>query len=141
MTKNIKPRMKKTSIILFVLIFLNSCATYHMSTESLLQQFVNTHHETKVTYVIVLPFFIPFTMTGNNLKQVKCKDKDGNEVLINVTNHTGIRITKKDKSRTTFYFDTLIIKDSIINGAKSHFMGISIEPINLNQIEQIELQK
>jgi hypothetical protein len=138
--KMIKTKVK-TIVLLSIMLMFSGCATFHVSTQSLMAQFIDAQEETKVTYVMILPFFIPFTMTGNDLRRVKCVDKDENEVFINVTNHTGIRITKKDNTRTTFYFNTLIIKDSIINGAKSHFMGMSIKPINLNNIEKIELQK
>ena len=58
-----------------------------------------------------------------------------------VTHHTGVRITKKDGTKKTFYFDTLIIQDSLITGKNDHFIGVDIKPIKLNNIEKIELQK
>ena len=58
-----------------------------------------------------------------------------------VTHHTGVRITKKDGTKKTFYFDTLIIQDSLITGKNEHFIGVDIKPIKLNNIEKIELQK
>ncbi len=58
-----------------------------------------------------------------------------------MTNRTGVRITKKDGRRKTFYFDTLLIKDSTINGKKSHFDGLDINPIKLDDIAKIELQR
>lgn len=132
----------KTLLLLSLSSFLLSgCATYHLSTKSLLEQFANAGTEVKVNYIIAFPFFYPGTVTGNNLSVVTCLDKNEKEYNLNVTNHTGIRITQKDKSRTTFYFDTLILEDSTINGAKSHFFGMSINPINLNNIDRIELQK
>jgi hypothetical protein len=91
--------------------------------------------------MVAFPFFIPFVVNGNDLTEVKVFDKDGKEQTIEVTNRTGIRITKKDSSRTTFYFNTLMVKDSFITGKKDHFMGINIKPINLNNILKIEIQK
>ncbi|MEY2830085.1 MAG: hypothetical protein RIQ33_1943, partial [Bacteroidota bacterium] len=44
-------------------------------------------------------------------------------------------------SKTTFYFNTLLIKDSLITGKKDHFLGVNIKPINLNNILKIELQR
>ncbi len=67
-------------------------------------------------------------------------DKYEKEYILNVTNRTGVRITKKNNTRCTFYFDTLIIQDSIITGCKSHFVGIKINPIKLDNIAKIELQ-
>jgi hypothetical protein len=107
-----------------------------------MEQFVNSNIEKKKSYVIIFPIvFIPFSISGNDLRALKCLDKNGNEKILNVDYHTGIRITKKDKSRVTFYFDSLILKDSIINGKKSHFVGISIDPVKIKDIEKIEIQK
>lgn len=80
-------------------------------------------------------------MTGNSLQQIVVLDKNEKECVIPVTNHTGVRVTKKDGKRKTFYFNTLIIHDSIITGKNDHFIGTNINPIYLNNIEKIELQK
>lgn len=112
-----------------------------MTTQSLLEQFAETQKEKKVLIVVSFPFFFPFVVTGNSLRQVKVLDKNEKECNIPVTHHTGVRITKKDGTRKTFYFNTLIIKDSTITGKNDHFIGVNIKPINLNNIEKIELQK
>jgi len=122
-------------------MLLSSCATYHMTTQSLIEQLTDTQKEKKVTVLVAFPFFVPFVVTGNSLQQVKVLDKKGKEFVVPVTNHTGIRVTKKDGKRKTFYFNTLIIQDSIITGKNDHFIGTNIKPINLNNIEKIELQK
>ncbi|MEY4877113.1 MAG: hypothetical protein RL708_2262 [Bacteroidota bacterium] len=132
--------IKKKIFFAFILLF-NSCTTYHLSTQSLVQQLANTNKEKKVTLFIALPFFFPFIVNGNDLKEIKVLDKNGMEHTIPVTNHTGIRITRNDSTRTTFYFNTLMVKDSFITGKKDHFLGINIKPINLNNISKIELQK
>jgi len=121
--------------------FFFSCTTYHLTTESLLQQFADVHPETKQNFIFAFPLIFPGTVTGNSLTEVKVLDQKNKEHIIPVTNHTGVRITKKDGTRKTFYFDTLLIKDSLINGKKSHFVGLDIHPIKLDDIEKIELQR
>jgi hypothetical protein len=107
-----------------------------------MEQFINANTEKKKSYVAVFPIvFIPFSISGNDLKELKCLDKNGKEKIIPIDYHTGIRITKKNKSKVTFYFDSLILKDSVINGKKSHFVGISIDPVKIKDIEKIEVQK
>jgi hypothetical protein len=138
--------MKKENFRLIVILVmtaaaLSSCATYHITTQSMVQQFANTQKETKVTVVIAPPIFFPGIVTGNSLRTIKVFDKTEKEVILPVTNHTGVRITKKDGRRNTFYFNTLIIQDSTMTGKKDHFFGINIKPINLNNIQKIELQK
>ena len=121
-------------------LLLTSCATYHLSTDSLVQQFANTQPERKYTYEPTL-FFIPFSVNGNSLQTITCLDKNGKETTFDVTNRTSVRITLTDNSRTTFYFNTLLIQDSTISGSKTHFFEAHIRPIKLRDIAKIEIQK
>ena len=123
------------------LLLLTSCATYHITPKNLVEQLADTQKEKKINVIIAFPLFFPGVVTGNSLRQVKVLDKNEKECIIPVTHHTGVRVTKKDGKRKTFYFDTLIIQDSTITGKNDHFLGIDITPINLNNIEKIELQK
>jgi len=122
-------------------LLLSSCATYHLTTESLLTQFADARKEKKVNFIVAFPLVFPGIVTGNSLRQIRVLDSKEHEQVIPVTHRTGVRITKKDGKRNTFYFDTLIIQDSTITGKKDHFFGINIKPINLNSIQKIELQK
>jgi len=135
--------MRSTTIVLGLVIsislLLTSCATYHMTPQSLVKQLADTQKEKKVN--VLFPLFFPGVIDGNSLRQIKVLNKDEMECIIPVTNHTSIRITKKDGKRIAFYFDTLVIQDSTITGKKEHFIGVDIKPINLNNIEKIELQK
>lgn len=126
---------------LSLVVLLNACTTYYLTPESLVQQLAQTVPENKTTVIVAFPIILPFTVKGNSLKEIIVKDKNWNEVILPVTNRTSIRITEKNGKRTTFYFNTLIIKDSIITGKKDHFMGINIKPININNIQTIELQR
>ncbi len=134
--------MKKHFFFYFVAVslLLTGCATYHISTESLVQQFANTQPEKKYTYLPSFPF-IPFGVNGNSLQTITVLDKNGNETVIPVTNRTSVRITRIDSSRTTFYFNTLLIQDSTISGSKTHFFEAHIKPMKLKDIAKIEIQK
>jgi hypothetical protein len=128
-------------LMISTLLF-TSCATYHITTESLIEQLANTQKEKKVNVIIVFPvFFYPGIVTGNSLREITVLDKNEMKYVLPVTHRTGVRITKKDGKRKTFYFDTLIIQDSTITGKNEHFIGTNIKPIKLNNIQKIELQK
>jgi hypothetical protein len=122
-------------------LLLTGCATYHISTQSLVQQFADTQPEKKSVVLVVFPFFIPFSVNGNSLQTLKVLDKNGKEAVIPVTNRTSVRITRNDSSRTTFYFNTLLIQDSTITGSKTHFFEAHIKPMKLKDIAKIEVQK
>jgi len=132
--------MKKILLYFSVPLLLTSCATYHLSTESLVQQMADTKPERKYIYTPSLPF-IPFSVDGNSLHQLKCVDKNGKETSIDVTNRTSVRITLADSSHKTFYFNTLLLKDSTITGSKTHFFEMHIKPILLRDVVKIEVQK
>jgi hypothetical protein len=136
-----KLHFKNTIILFIAAILLSGCATYHITTESLLEQLADTQKEKKIIILVSFPFFFPFMVSGNNLQFINCLDKNGKERVLRVTNRTGIRITKMNGERNTFYFNTLLVKDSLITGKKDHFIGVNIKPINLNNIQKIELQR
>jgi len=83
--------------------------------------------------------FATDAVKGNDLKTIKCLDKNGKEKEIIITNRTGVRITKVDNTRKTFYFNTLLIKDSSIVGSKTHFFNDQIRPIKFSDIIKIEV--
>ena len=135
--------MSRTLILLFsvIALTLTGCATYTISTPSLLEQFANAGTERKVVYTYTPPFFFSGSVNGNDLRTIKAMDKNNKEHEFRVTNHTGVRITRNDGKKTTFYFNTLLIKDSTIAGSKTHFFNAQIKPIKLNDIAKIQLQR
>jgi uncharacterized protein (UPF0333 family) len=134
--------MKKLPFLLLLAgsLLFTSCATYHLSTESLVQQFADTKPEKKYIYTPTFPA-IPFSVKGNDLQTIKCLDKNNKETIITVTNRTSVRITRTDSSHTIFYFNTLLIQDSTISGSKTHFFEAHIRPIKLREVAKIEIQK
>jgi hypothetical protein len=116
------------------IVFLTSCASYLISTSSLAEQL--TGDAVSKGYLLAKD-----AVKGNDLKTIKAVDKNGKEKLITVTNHTGVRITKTDNSKTTFYFNTLLIKDSAITGSKTHFFNDKVKPIKFSEISKIEIME
>ena len=139
--------MRKISflMVVFSVMLLNSCATYHISTESLLQQFADVRKEEKVTYFLAggnrFLIFFPAMVQGNSLRTISVLDKDEREYPLRVTQTTGVRITGENGKKVTFYFNTLLLKDSTITGSKTHLFNAQITPIPFSQIKKIELQK
>ena len=123
-------------------MLLTSCATYHMSTQSLLEQFANSQQEEKILIFVAPPFvFFPGIVDGNSLRKITVLDKKEASHTFPVTRHMGVRITQNSGKRTTFYFNTLLLQDSTINGSKTHFFNARIKPIKFADIRKIELQR
>jgi hypothetical protein len=125
----------------FIIITITGCMTYHLTTQSLMEQFADAKNEDKHLMLFTPPFFFYGSVSGNDIRTLKVYDKNEKETFIYVDGHTGVRITKKDSSRRTFYFNTLLIKDSAITGSKTHFFEWQITPIRLDDILKIEIQK
>lgn len=113
---------------------LTSCASYIISTSSLSEQLTGGI-ESK-GYLLAKD-----AVKGNDLETIKCVGKNGKEKEIKVTNRTGVRITKTDKSKIRFYFNTLLIKDNSIIGSKTHFFNDKVKPIKFNDISKIEIME
>ena len=122
------------SVSMIFVILLASCATYQVSTTSLSEQ-LNGEEVNKGF------LFASDAVKGNDLNTIKCVDKNGKEKQIPVTHRTGIRITKVDKSKTSLYFNTILIKDSAITGSKTHFFNLPIKPIKFSEISKIEIME
>lgn len=132
---------KNIIVALIFVVLLSGCATYHITTESLLEQFAGVSQQTKVNMLIAPPFVcFPGVVKGNSLREITVLDKNGREHTLPVTNHTSVKITRKEGKKTTFYFDTLLLKDSTITGNKTHFIKSNIKPIYFADITGIELQ-
>jgi len=122
----------KRSLIAFAalgMFLLSGCATYHISTQSLAEQFANSGTEAKIN------------VNGNDLRTITVLDKKGTKEELFVTRSTGMKITKKDAKHTTVYFDTILLTDSTLSGCKTHFFKSRIKPIKFADISKIELQK
>ena len=63
-------------IILFTIstLFISSCATYHLTTQSLLEQFADSQKEKKVNFIIAPPFMFPGIVNGKSLREIKVLD-------------------------------------------------------------------
>ena len=128
--------MKQLSFAMAIIVFtlITGCATYQVSTESLYGQI--TGNTVSKGYL-----FAADAVKGNDLTSIKCIDKNGKEIEIAVTNRTGVRIITNDGSKTIFYFNTLVIKDSAITGSKTHFFNAKITPIKFSEISKIEIME
>ena len=125
-------KFKIISTTMMLAILLSGCASYRVSVNSLSEQL--NGNEVNRGYLLAHS-----AVKGNELKTIRCTDKNGNAKEIVVTNRTGVRITKADSSRKSFYFNTLLIKDSAVTGSMTHFFKDNITPIKLSDIIKIEI--
>lgn len=112
--------MKKIIIGLLFGFLLTGCATYITTTQNLQAALEKGKPQIGKT-------------------QIKAKDKNGNEIVLGTSMQSGIRITKNDNTKQTFYFVTASLQDSMIMGSKSAIFNMPIKPIKISDIKLIEL--
>ena len=76
----------------------------------------------------------------NGIEKIKVTDKSGKEFEKIVTSRTGIRLTDAKGKRVQLYFDSIFLRDSLVYGSKSHFITLSVQPMNIESLTKIEIQ-
>ena len=136
--------MKKHYFILAILTLLfSSCSTHYLTSGSLKEQLQNIDPnkiEDRYDFGLIGAALKGGGNFYNGITSVKCKDKNGNNVIINIRPQTGIRLTDNTGKRIQLYFDSVFLRDSLIYGSRSHFISLPMTPMNINNLTKIEIQ-
>lgn len=144
---------------LLAIFSLASCATYTISNEKLAEQMSSAvPKEGTFTYTYVpvgagaggaiggavggaIGAIFQFKQVMNNgITALVVQDKNGHDTKITPDQRTQIRLYRKDGDYSTFYFDTMFMKDSCWIGDRTHFFPSAIKPIPFSQVSKIEIQ-
>ncbi|MDP4240644.1 MAG: hypothetical protein Q8904_14370 [Bacteroidota bacterium] len=138
--------MKKYYFALIILVaIMTSCSTYYMTQSSFKEQLQNINpNKINDAYDFRLGLAGVALKGGKNfyngIETLKCKDKNGNDVIFTVKPQTGIRLTDSTGRRIQLYFDSVFLRDSLVYGSKSHFISLPVTPMNVNKLTKIEIQ-
>ena len=128
-----------------MVLTLSSCSTYYLTNDSFKDQLQRIDpNKISDAYDFRLGL-IGVALKGgqnfyNGIKTLKCKDKAGNDVLVNIKPQTGIRLTDNSGRTLQLYFDSVFLRDSLVYGSKSHFITLPVTPMNINTLTKIEIQ-
>jgi hypothetical protein len=138
--------MKKYYFTLTIFVLtLSSCSTYYMTSSSFKEQLQNIDpNKINDAYDFRLGL-VGVALKGgqnfyNGIETLKCKDKNGNDVIFIVKPQTGIRLTDSSGRMIQLYFDSVFLRDSLVYGSKSHFITLPVTPMNVNKLTKIEIQ-
>lgn len=138
--------MKKFHLVLIVFLsILSSCSTYYLTSQSLKEQLQNiAPNKINDAYDFRLGLLGVALKGGKNfyngIETIKCKDKNGKDMLFKVQSQTGIRLTDSSGKRIQLYFDSIFLRDSLVYGSKSHFITLPVTPMNIDKLTKIEIQ-
>lgn len=140
--------MKARFVPLIGMIFLvNSCKTYTVPVENFKSQMIENNSGQLRTVEINHPTFYSKSSSNRNLnyqantiKSIEVFDKKGNKVKLENSPKLEMRITKKDGKKNILLFDTVIVENDTLKGARSRLIENLTREIALNDIEKIEIQ-
>jgi len=123
-------------LMLFKITILTGCATYSITTKSLVDQ-LNTFQ--KVETNKYFQRFSTFEYPSNNLEYIECEDKKGNYVWLYPDKNTEfIFTTKSTGKKVKAYFDTVLFNNDTIYGLRSRLLG-GLRIIPVNDIDKISI--
>ena len=80
------------------------------------------------------------TYTTNGVKEIECTDRHCKVVKFINSPRVEMRITDLRNKKHIFYFDTIILKDSVFTGMNSRLL-VTRKSIRYADIKKVEVQK
>lgn len=124
-----------------------SCKTYTVPVDSFRNQMTESGSEKLKEVKIKHPsFYSTLSPDGNlhyqanSIKSIEVFDKKGNKIRLKNSPKLEMKITKKDGKKHVLFFDTVIVENDTLKGARSRFMQDLRGEIALLDIEKIEIQ-
>lgn len=124
-----------------------ACKTYTVPVESFRNQMAASGADNMKKVEINHPVVYSTSSRGGNLQYqansigfIEVLDKKGNKVRLQNSPKLEMRVTKKDGKKHILLFDTVIVENDTLKGARSRIMQNLRREIALTDIEKIEIQ-
>jgi hypothetical protein len=126
-------------LILTVLIIAGCTANYYVQPSDFIKEVAANQNKTeKFVLVGTVQFFFPIRYDANNLKKIKCRDKNGKLVYLIPDGNTQLEITTRStKDVVKMYFDTVFFEGSKLVGLRSRIVPGMNREIELSDIDSI----
>ncbi len=136
--------MKTKLITLITILSLTfSCKTYTIAVDSFRQQMTESRSEElrKVEINNSIPYgYQNIKYEANSIQSIMVVDKKGNEIALENSPRLEMRVTHKSGKKTILMFDTVIVENDTLKGARSRLIQSLRREIPLKDIEKIEIQ-
>jgi hypothetical protein len=127
---------------LFSLLILGllSCTTYYIPVESFKHQLSGIDSSKLKNVNLRSPVGEIYHYQANPFDSIKCVDKKNKSFVLHNGPSIEIRFTEKDNTKTVFYFDRIILIDTMIIGVQSRFIETTRKSIPINNVKLIEIE-
>ena len=136
-------KMKTKLIALMgILSLLFSCKTYTIPVDSFREQMTKSGSDQLRDVEINNPVntIKNIKYKANSIKTITVIDKKGEKVKIENSPKLEMRITRKNGKKYILLFDTVIVENDTLKGARSRIIQNLTREIPLSDIEKIEIQ-
>jgi len=131
----------KGLIIIGFICSLFSCKTYTIPVENFRKQMTESGIEKLRDVEVNDPAsYSNLKYQANSVKSIVVVDKKGNNVEIENSPKLEMRITRKSGKKYILLFDTVIVENDTLKGARSRILQNLRREIPLDDIEKIEIQ-
>ena len=135
-------RKRKLIILIIFLFLIFSCKTYTISVDSFSEQMKKPDTEKLQEVKINNPIhtYKNIKYEANSIKFIVVIDKEGNKLKLKNSPKLEMRITRKNGNRNILLFDTVVIENDTLKGARSRLLQNLRKEVPLGDIEKIEIQ-
>jgi len=134
----------KTKLITLmgILFLLFSCKTYTIPVDSFREQMTKSGSEKLREVEINNPIntIKNIKYEANSIKSITVFDKKGDKIKLENSPKLEMRITRKNGKKHILLFDTVIVKNDTLKGARSRLLQNLTREIALSDVEKIEIQ-
>ena len=135
----------KTKLIslMGILFLLFSCKTYTIPVDSFREQMTVPGSEKLRGVEINNPALYTYKnikYEANSIKSIVVVDKKGDKVKLENSPKLEMRITRKNGKKNILLFDTVIVENDTLKGARSRLLQNLRREIPLSDIDKIEIQ-
>jgi len=133
----------KLIALIGIVSLLFSCKTYTIPVDSFREQMTEPGSEKLREVEINNPVLYSYQnikYEANSLKSIVVVDKKGNKVKLENSPKLEMRITRKNGKKNILLFDTVIVENDTLKGARSRLIQNLRREIPLSTIEKIEIQ-
>lgn len=128
-------------LALFVFAFvLSGCATYYIPVASFESQFAGVDSASMRTRELDGPLGPMYSYKANPIDTISCFDKSGKPHELANSPQIEVRFTERNGKRVIFFFDTVVLQDSMIIGSESRLIPSIKDAISVKDVPLIEVQ-
>jgi hypothetical protein len=132
-------KLFRIGILFIIIIAFACCKTYYISLNSFKEQFSGIDSSNFRMVFTQGPLGDIVDYLANPIDSIQCTDKNNNPFVLENSPSLEIKFIDNKNKKTTFYFDRIIVQDTIITGYLAKSI-IHKKSISINNIKQIQIR-